>query len=274
MDGGKPARERQALFEGNASQSAAYAKHRPSPPQALFDAIATYAGPGAPTEVALDVATGTGQATGGLATRYGRVIGLDVSKAQLAEASSGENAKPNVEFQEGTAESTGLPDSSVDLVTVAQALHWFDQPRAFAEFARVLKPGGVLAAWGYDLPSLAGERDASAMLLKLYEETLGPYWDDKRKLVERRYKDIHIPPPFEELQRWDSTMTVETTVGGVMGMIASWSGYNSYREAHPNKPDPLMMFHGELKEELEFPGHDTVVDLEYPVFMLLARKPR
>mmetsp|Transcript_2367 Transcript_2367/g.7146 ORF Transcript_2367/g.7146 Transcript_2367/m.7146 type:complete len:185 (+) Transcript_2367:882-1436(+) len=126
----------------------------------------------------------------------------------------------------------------------------------------------------YCRPSLAGERDASAMLLKLYEETLGPYWDDKRKLVERRYKDIHIPPPFEELQRWDSTMTVETTVGGVMGMIASWSGYNSYREAHPNKPDPLMMFHGELKEELEFPGHDTVVDLEYPVFMLLARKPR
>mmetsp|Transcript_2367 Transcript_2367/g.7145 ORF Transcript_2367/g.7145 Transcript_2367/m.7145 type:complete len:208 (+) Transcript_2367:224-847(+) len=155
MDGGKPARERQALFEGNASQSAAYAKHRPSPPQALFDAIATYAGPGAPTEVALDVATGTGQATGGLATRYGRVIGLDVSKAQLAEASSGENAKPNVEFQEGTAESTGLPDSSVDLVTVAQALHWFDQPRAFAEFARVLKPGGVLAAWGYDLYALS-----------------------------------------------------------------------------------------------------------------------
>jgi ubiquinone/menaquinone biosynthesis C-methylase UbiE len=163
------------LFNNN-SQADAYKKYRPRYPKELFDAIYDYAGSTAATDTALDIATGSGQAATELANRYSRVIAQDASEAQLAEA---DKLNPRVQYQRASAEATGLPDASVDMVTVAQALHWFDLPKFYAEAHRVLRPGGTLAAWGYDLCRLNDE-DADPVLRKLYGDTLGPYWDERR----------------------------------------------------------------------------------------------
>lgn len=259
---------------GDARQAEAYKQYRPRYPPELFQAIYDYAG-SAPTEIALDVATGSGQAAEELAKRYARVIAQDASPAQLAAAGSLSSA---VQFQQATAEATGLPDASVDLVTVAQALHWFDLQKFYTEAHRVLQPGGTLAVWGYDLCRLNDE-DADPVLQKLYSETLGPYWDERRRLIETHYDGLEPSQPgqFEDVQRWNMDVPTPMTVGKLLGTISSWSSYNTYRKQHPNKPDPLMMFHGQLKEALEFEGTAghafELDDVVYPVFMILARKP-
>ncbi|KAF8058108.1 methyltransferase [Scenedesmus sp. PABB004] len=149
---GRPRRCAMAQLFADAQQAASYAAHRPAYPPALYDAIAEFAGAGAPRALAVDVACGSGQATVALADAYERVVGLDGSAAQLARADRG--ARGNVEYAVGDAHATGLPDACADLVTVAQALHWFDPPRFYREARRVLKPDGVLAAWTYGLPIL------------------------------------------------------------------------------------------------------------------------
>lgn len=266
-------RGRQQLFEGNAQQSAAYAKHRPVYSRSIYDAIFKYAGETRATECALDVATGTGQVAGELCKHYTNVIAQDISQTQLDQAAKSPSSGPNIRFQQSAAEMISLPDESVDLLTIAQALHWVDQTKAFAEFARVLKPGGTLAAWGYDMPKIVDEPDGQEIFRRLHSDTLGPYWNPRRQLVSDHYRDISIPPPFIDEERCSFDMKVESTVGGLLGNISSWSAYQTYISENKTAQDPVMRFHGELKEELEFVNHSTELDLSYPVFMILARKP-
>src|SRR4051794_21677502 len=136
-------------FSGHA---AVYASFRPGYPAALFD-FATSLAPG--RSLAWDCATGNGQATAGLAERFARVIATDASAAQLAQATP----HPRIEYRQAPAEQSGLADRSVDLVTVATALHWFDFDRFYAEAERVLIPGGALVAWAYNLPRVSPELD-------------------------------------------------------------------------------------------------------------------
>src|SRR5690349_15303419 len=126
-------------FSGLASR---YADFRPHYPAALFDYLAALV-PG--NAQVWDCAAGNGQASIDLAQRFSKVIATDASPEQIASAT----ARHNVEYRVALAEQSGLADTSVDLVTVAQALHWFDLNRFFAEVQRVLKPGGVLAIWTY-----------------------------------------------------------------------------------------------------------------------------
>jgi ubiquinone/menaquinone biosynthesis C-methylase UbiE len=81
------------------------------------------------------------------------MIATDASAEQIASATRCDN----VEYRVAPAEQTGLPDASIDLVTVAQALHWFDRERFFAEVKRVLRPGGVLALWVYATSRIGNE---------------------------------------------------------------------------------------------------------------------
>ncbi len=136
-------------FSGHA---AVYASFRPGYPPALIDFVTSLA-PG--RSLAWDCATGNGQAAVCLAEHFERVIATDASAAQLAQATP----HPNVEYRQAPAEQSGLADGSVDLLTVATALHWFDFDRFYAEAERVLAPGGALAAWAYNLaPRLPGDR--------------------------------------------------------------------------------------------------------------------
>ncbi len=149
-----------------------YAAYRPSYPGELFDWLANIA---PQREFAWDCGAGSGQATAALAARFKHVLGTDISTAQLASAPS----LPNVEYRVTPAEASGLPDHSVDLVTVAQALHWFDLPKFYAEVQRVLKPSGVVAVWCYNR-LLIGPPELQGIIDHFYEETIGTYWPAER----------------------------------------------------------------------------------------------
>jgi ubiquinone/menaquinone biosynthesis C-methylase UbiE len=151
-----------ALF---ASQADLYARFRPTYPVALFDTVYAYAAEQGNTErrTAVDIATGSGQAAVELAKAFDTVIGVDASPEQVKQAPP----RANMRLQLGTAESTGLPPACADLVTVAQALHWFRVAEFYAEAARLLRPGGTLAIWGYDNCTLDPPA-ADALISRVY----------------------------------------------------------------------------------------------------------
>lgn len=217
-------------FSGHA---AAYAQFRPVYPSALYDWLAAQT---AQHDLAWDVATGSGQAAIPLADRYAAVFASDPSAEQLAQA----HAHPRVTYACEPAEQCSLPDASVDLVTVAQALHWFNHPKFFAELQRVLKPDGLFAAWCYALMTIAPEIDA--LLLHFYDGVIGPYWPPERRILERGYVDIEIPLTPVEVPQF--AMTAEWNLAQVLGYLATWSA--TQRASKALGRDPLA----EIRENL------------------------
>src|SRR5215216_3663652 len=150
-----------------------YADFRPHYPKELFDYFATLVPAGAQV---WDCAAGNGQATRGLAGRFAHVVATDASPEQIAAAPS----LPNAEFRVALAEESGLADASVDLVVVAQALHWFDLPRFYAEVRRVLRPGGVLAVCAYGICHVDDDA-VDGIVQDFYGNVLGAYWPPSRQ---------------------------------------------------------------------------------------------
>jgi SAM-dependent methyltransferase len=206
------------LFSAQASD---YAKFRPHYPKALFEWVASL--PPA-RDVAVDVGTGNGQAAVEIAAFFARVIGVDPSAQQIASAT----AAPKVEYRIGTADATGVDAATADLVTVAQAFHWFANDGFFREVRRIVRPGGRLAVWCYGLTSITPELDAAVH--EYYEGMLGPLWEPERKLVETGYRTIQVP--FEELQAPSLRLELRWTLAQLVGYLGTWSPRKRYRELH------------------------------------------
>jgi len=193
-------------------QASNYARFRPVYPPELYAWLAAQA----PTRrLAVDVGTGNGQAAVALAAHFEHVIGVEPSDGQLA------NAPPaaRVEYRRGAAEATGLDDASADLLTVAQAFHWFEHAAFFAEVRRVVRPGGCLAVWCYGLTSVTPEIDAAVHFY--YEDLLGPFWEPERKLVEQGYRGVAVP--FEELRSPPFAMQLSWSFDHLLGYLGTWS---------------------------------------------------
>ena len=211
-----------------------YASFRPSYPDELFDWLA---GISAQRMLAWDCGAGSGQATVALASRFAHVLGTDISAAQLASAP----ALPNIEYCVTPAEASGLPDHSADLVTIAQAMHWFDLPKFYAEVRRVLKPRGIIAAWGYNR-LLVGHPEVQQLVDYFYDETIGAYWPAERVHVENAYRELDFPfsrivaPPFALHKEW--------TREHLLGYLRSWSAVGRFKAA--NGFDPVDALAGEL----------------------------
>ena len=204
----------------------AYADFRPTYPPALFDWLAGIA----PARgLAWDCACGSGQASVDLAERFGQVVATDASADQLAEAM----AHPGVDYRQAAAESSGLADGSVDLITVAQALHWFDLPRFYAEARRVLKPGGVLAVWSYGVQTL-DDAQVNAEVQHFYRDIVGPYWPAERVQVEQGYRSLDFP--FAEFAAPALAMTTAWTLPRLLGYFRSWSATGRYIKARSEDP--------------------------------------
>src|SRR5207248_8744286 len=172
-------------FSGHAVE---YAKFRPHYSDELFEYLALIS---PRHELAWDCATGNGQAAVGLARHFDSVIATDASAQQIASA----ELNDRISYRVAPAEASGIDSASVDLISVAHALHWFDIDRFFTEAIRVLNENGALAISSYNVLEIAPEIDA--IIWEFYRETTGPFWPPERELVETDYKDIKLP--FAEL---------------------------------------------------------------------------
>jgi len=221
-------------FKDHFSASAAdYATFRPKYPAELFDFLASLA---ERRDCVWDCATGNGQAAVSLADRFERVVATDASGEQIAHATP----HPRVSYGVARADESGLDDTSVDLVTVAQALHWLPLDRFFAEVRRVVVPRGVLAVWCYTRPVLDGELDAS--VLRYYSETCGAYWPADRKLVDEGYRSITIP--IDEVAAPALDIESHLSLAEFGGYVRTWSATNRLAKAIGR--DPVV----DLEEEL------------------------
>lgn len=182
-------------FSGHAD---AYARARPTYPAALFDYLTALSPRHA---LAWDCGTGNGQAAVALARTFKRVVATDASARQLEHASP----HPRVEYAVAPAERAPLPSGAVDLVTVAQALHWFDHERFFDEAYRVLTEQGIFAAWTYSGCRVPQRATAA---FDRYQSAVAPYWPPERELVDSGYRTLDVPfesldaPPFELVHAW------------------------------------------------------------------------
>ncbi|MCW3480295.1 class I SAM-dependent methyltransferase [Neisseriaceae bacterium JH1-16] len=216
-------------FQDHFSAHAAdYARFRPDYPEALFAWLAEQM---PARELALDVATGNGQAARGLAAHFARVRASDASAAQLAEAPP----DPRIDYVCEPAEQCALPDACVDLITVAQALHWFDLPAFFAEAARVLKPSGALAVWHYPRLKVDGEVGA---VFEAYHALVSPYWPPERLMVEQGYQSIAWPFPAEPVPTF--VLERQWELAALLGYLGSWS--STRRAAEATGTDPVAEF--------------------------------
>ena len=200
------------------ARAALYAAYRPRYPEALFDFVA-----GLTTDhnLALDCATGNGQAATGLATRFDRVIATDASVDQIKNAAS----HPRIEYRVAPAESSGLAPGTVNLVTAAQSLHWLEPQKFFAEAKRVLVKDGALAIWGYGDPIL--DDDAlHETLFGFNRGTLERYWSPERSLLLDGYRTI--PFPFAEVEAPDLELRMCWTLHELAGYLRTWSATARY----------------------------------------------
>jgi SAM-dependent methyltransferase len=220
-------------------QAPDYAKFRPRYPHELFGYLGSVA---SSRHLAWDCGTGNGQAAVGLASVFNRVIATDASEKQIT------NAEPHegVEYRVAPAEDSGINSGTVDLIMVAQALHWFDLDRFYAEVRRVLKLSGVLAASAYNL--LHVEPAIDEIVNRYYYEVVGPFWPPERKLVEN-FADL--PFPFHEIDAPKFEMTAQWNLEHLVGYLRTWSSTQRFIAA--KRLDPLTQIADELRGAWEAP---------------------
>lgn len=210
-------------------QAAGYRRYRPGYPAALIEFVAAQA---PERSVAIDCATGSGQAAVALAGHFETVIALDGSFDQLRNAA----ADPGVHYVAGVAERMPIASGCVALVAAAQALHWFDFARFHAECRRVLVAGGIVAAWSYAKFRVAP--DVDAVVDRFYDGVIGEYWPPERRYVEEGYRTL--PFPWREIPAPSFELECDWDLEEVMGYLATWSAVQRCRERTGADPLPAL----------------------------------
>lgn len=236
-------------------QSNIYSLYRPVYPGALFEYILSFV---KQRKLAWDCATGNGQAAIALAEYFDKVMATDSSEKQI------QNAVPHsrVEYAVGRAERSSFPDQCFDLITVAQAYHWLNAAEFSAEVRRVLKPGGIIAIWGYNIPTSENE-GLDELILFFYKETVGPYWDKERKFIDESYKTVLFD--YDELPSRAFSIEVKWDVQHLTGYLNSWSAVQHYIDA--NAVNPVDVFLADFKNR--WPGGEKL-NFRFPVFLRLG----
>ena len=240
-------------FSGHADR---YEASRPTYPDALFGYLSSLC---PHRQFAWDCATGNGQAAVVLARYFSTIIATDASQKQI------DHARPHekVQYRVAPADASTLANASVDLVTVAQALHWFDLPRFYTEVRRVARPDGLIAVWCYQLHTVTDEVDA--IVERYYADVVGADWPPERRLVEEGYRTLAFPfdeiapPPFQMVHRWDLRQ--------VLGYVESWSATQRYRKR--TGADPLDLIRGELATAWGDP--EKTQDVTWPLNLRVGR---
>ncbi len=195
-----------------------YARGRFAYPSGLYDFLATKC---AGHNLAWDCATGTGQAAIALTKVFTKVIATDISKELIGFASP----HPQICYRIAPSENSEIEPESVDLITVAQALHWFNLDEFWVEVRRVLKDGGVLAFWGYNWPIV---HPAVDHLLEHYKLELALFWPKRSAILHEGYKSVC--PPFDEIISPSFDVYAEWNRDDYLAHLSSWSATRYYCE--------------------------------------------
>lgn len=210
-------------------QADKYAKYRPNYPKELFEFLSTAI---KNNSCAWDCATGSGQAALGLAPYFKEIIATDASQKQILSATQLDNIRYSVE----SAYRTSISSNSVNLLTVAQAIHWFDLDKFYIEANRVLTKNGVIAVWCYNLMHISD--DVDVLIKKLYFNILKDCWPDERKLVENEYRELNFP--FEIIDAPKFFMQTKWTFNELVGYLNTWSAVHKYKETYNMQPIDLI----------------------------------
>ncbi len=237
-------------FSKNSSD---YAQFRPKYPAELFGFLESLL---EQKQAAWDCGTGNGQVAVELAKFFNRVEATDISQAQLEQAEK----VSNLNYSLQSAEKTNFPDNSFDLISVAQAIHWFDFSQFYKEVKRSLKPGGVIAVIGYGL--IKSNEQTNELINHFYREVLGDYWDPERRYLEDGYRSIGFP--FEEINTPALEMEFVWDFGHLIGYLKTWSGVRHFQIKQGY--DPVEAISGELRNA--FGEHGVV---KFPIFLRVGK---
>lgn len=240
-------------FSGRAGE---YTRYRPGYPAAFFDWLA---GQTLRHEMAWDCGCGNGQAAIALVKHYRKVLATDPSAPQIENALSHER----ISYAVARAEESGLADGSIDLIVVAQALHWFDFERFYREVKRVASPDGVLAALSYGEVRVDGDPDR--IISHFYHNVIGPFWPAERRHVDEGYKSI--PFPFEEIETPDFAMEMDWNLEQLKGYLGTWSAVKEYEIR--NGRNPLELISLELQAAWGAP--ELPRRISWPLTVLVGR---
>ncbi len=238
------------------AQAGEYTQFRPRYPRQLFAFLGALP---SRREAAWDCGTGNGQAAVDLADWFDEVIATDPSASQVAHAQP--HAK--VRYLVAAAEHCPIRSSSIDLVTVAQALHWFDLDVFYAQVRRVGRSGSVLAAWSYGLAGISPEVDR--VVGHLYDDLLGKYWPPERKLIEQRYETIAFP--FDAIPAPEFAMTTQWNLRDLIGYLGTWSSVQKYRQRQGT--DPLAQVEADLARA--WGAAETLRRVHWPLYLRVGR---
>lgn len=200
--------------------AAEYRAARPRWPRTVAEFLAD-AAPG--RTLAWEAGCGSGQFTEALAGAFARVHATDSSAAQLAAA----DPRPGVRYAAEPAERCSLPGACADLVCAAQAAHWFELPRFYAEAQRVGRPGASLALLCYGRCAIAPEADA--VVEAFYSGAAGPHWPPERRHVEDGYRSL--PFPFPKIAAPAFALEADWNLSQFLGYVATWSAAQRLRAA-------------------------------------------
>ena len=237
--------------------SALYQQARPTYPHQVIEQILKHV----PSRLfAWDCGAGSGQFTQLLAPYFEQIVATDLSAQQLHQAPYFEN----VSYQVQQAENTSFAAQSFDLITVAQAIHWFNFEAFYTEVRRTLKKEGVLAVIGYGLVQ-TGDTELNGLIQHLYQHVLAGYWDAERKHIDYAYQ--HIPFPFEEIASPELEMQLCWSAAQFLGYLNTWTGLKHYRTQHASDDalDPLTP----LIDYLE--NKNTTIEIHFPIFLRIGK---
>jgi len=248
------------------TQASTYARYRPSYPKELVDYILSFV---TARDMAWDCATGNGQAAALLSPHFKQVAATDSSEKQLQQAAPA----ANIHYSVSHAEQTAFANNSFDLITVAQAYHWFGFEAFEKEVQRVAKPGAVIAVWGYHIPQ-CGDAAIDTLINDFYTGTVGSYWDAERKYVDDYYRSI--PFPYAALPVKEFSICVNWGPGDLTGYLNSWSSVQHFIKANGYNPVEEVAGRLSLLWPAGVENHARAAGVVerpfyFPVFMRLGR---